>query len=135
MTFRFVLSAGLFLAAAPAVAQTQPSPPPQTDSAPSPEAQAAIQQAAMAFGQCVAAGVQSVAATETPEAGAARVLNGCANQRAQLEQSVEAYIATMPEDRGTVAREQLRARLGEAESQIAGAIRQSRAAPAPAPGQ
>jgi len=116
---KFGLSAALLVAAVPAFAQDGPPP--------------ALQQAAMAFGQCVQAGVQGLAATVTPEAGATSVLGGCSAQRDTLVSAVEAMIAAMPADQQGAAREQLRTRLAEAETQVANVIRQSRAAPAPAP--
>ncbi len=123
---KYSLSAALLLAAAPVAAQPQAS---------APAGQAAIQQAAQAFGQCVGTGVQGVAATVAPEAGAASVLAACATQRQQLEQAVEAMIASsgMPEAQKAAARQQVRDRLAAAEAQVAGAIRQSRGAAAPAP--
>ena len=89
----------------------------------------------MAFGQCVMSGVQGLAATVTPEAGAASVLGACATQRQALQQAAEGYIATMPEADRAGATEQLRSQLGGAEARVADRIRQMRAAPAPAPAQ
>src|SRR3954453_6755455 len=70
MISKFALSAALFFAAAPALAQAPAggaaaAQPPQ----PSPAAIAAIQQAAQIFGTCVSGGMQSVPASATPEAG------------------------------------------------------------------
>ncbi len=127
---KFGIGVALLMAASPLAAQT----PAQTPAAPPPpqptEAQqAAIQQAGMAFGQCLSTGMQSVSASVTPEAGAAGVLSGCAAQRDALVKAVEAVIATLPADRKTAAQTQFDTRLGEAQSQIADAIRQKRAAP------
>ena len=121
---KFSVSAALLLTAASAFAQQA-----QTAAGP----QAAIQTAAMAFGQCVSAGIQGLDAAVAPEAGATAVLGGCASQRDQLVQAVEAMIATMPADQQAAAQQQLRTNLGQAEGHIAAAIRQARAAPAPAP--
>lgn len=120
------LSAALLFAAVPAAAQPDASPP---------AGQAAIQQAAEAFGRCVGTGIQGVAATVTPEAGAASVLAGCASQRQQLEQAAETMIAGsgMPEDQKAAARQRVRDRLAGAQSQIADGIRQLRAGTAATP--
>jgi hypothetical protein len=126
------LTAALIVAAFPAVAQQEDSSSAQPQPATPPEA-AAIQQAAMAFGQCVSAGMQSVDATAAPEAGAAGVLGACSSERERLEQAAEAMIATMPDEQQAAAREQLRSQLGDAETQIAAAIRRQREAPAAAP--
>jgi hypothetical protein len=132
MFLRFGLSFILLSAALPAAAQppavASPAPPPAV----SPEQQAAIQRTAMAFGQCISTGMQTVSPTVTPEAGAAALLGGCATQRAALIQSVEAMIATMPEAQRAEAHAQLQTQMGQAEAQIAAGIRQRRAAP-PAP--
>ena len=131
---RFAFVAAL-LAATPALAQTQStgSPEPQAPTLTAP--QQAIADAASAFGQCVATGVRGVAATVTPEAGAASVLGGCAAQKQQLVQAAETYIATMPEDRRATAQQMLRSHLAEAETQIAAAIRQQREGAGAEPGQ
>jgi hypothetical protein len=139
---RFPILAMLCLATLPAAALAQPAPaqpaPGPAPAAPDPAAMAAIQQTGTAFGQCVQTGVQAVPATETPEAGAAGVLGGCAPQRQALERAVEALLATLPEDRRTAGRERLRTELAGVEGQIVAAIRAQRApatpAPAPAPG-
>jgi hypothetical protein len=111
-------SAGLANAqAASSSAQTPPA-------ASGPEAQ--IQQSAMAFGQCVSTGVHGVAATVSPEAGASSVLAHCAAQRQQLEQTVEAFIATLPAEQRAEATAQMHAQMGEVESQVAAGIRQQR---------
>lgn len=125
---------------AAALAQTAPSQP-APDSAPAGQAPAgpppaavnAIQQAAMALGQCVQTGVENVPATVTPEAGATSVMGGCASQRQQLEQAVQALLATFPEDRRAAGQERLRTELGGIEGQIATAIRQRRTPAPPAP--
>jgi len=80
-------------------------------------------------------GVQGMAATVTPEAGAAAVLGACATQRQALDSAVDALIATLPEEGKAPAREQYRAQMAGAETQVADAIRRQRAAPAPAPAQ
>ena len=144
---RFPILVALSFAALPAaaLAQTQPSQPatppaagqtpaPPAPPAPSPQTNA-IQQAAMAFGQCIQTGVGSVPATVTPEAGATSVVAGCATQRQALEAAAQALIATMPEAQRAGAQEQLRSQLGAVEGQVAAGIRSMRgtAAPAPAP--
>ena len=125
MISRICLSAAVLCCTGAALAQ-----------APAPAAsgpQAAVQQTAMAFGQCIQTGVQGVAGTVTPEAGATSVLGGCANQRQQLEQAIEALIATLPADQQAPAREQARTQIAAAHGQVAAAITRMRAAPAPAP--
>lgn len=147
---RFPILAAFCLVASPAAllaqAPSQPAPgaaPPAAGQAPAeppPAELAAVQQAGIAFGQCLQTGVQAVPATATPEAGAAGVLSGCAAQRQQLEQAAQALIATLPEDQRAGAQERLRTELGGVEAQIAAGIRQQRtpaaapATPAPAPG-
>lgn len=133
MVLKLGLSVILLSAALPTAAQPRagvsPAPPPAV----SPDQKAAIQRTAMAFGQCISAGIQSLSATVTPEAGATAVLGGCAAQRGELIQSVEAMIATMPEAQRAEAHAQLETQMGQAGAQIAGAIRQRRAAPPAAP--
>ena len=121
----------LALAAAPALAQSeaQSEAPPAAPAA-SPE-QAAVQQAASAFNQCVTTGVEGVEASVAPEAGAATVMGGCAAQRQQLEQAVGTVIASLPEEQQTAARQQLQTELDQVEPQVAAALRQRSAAPAP----
>ena len=127
---KFGLSAALLIAAAtPAFAQSKPAAP----KASIPDAvKVAVEQAAQAFATCVNAGVQAVPTSVTPEAGAANVLSGCTTQRQALERAVEAGIAAsnLPEDRKAAARERVRNRLAQAQTQIASGIRQSRGAPA-----
>jgi hypothetical protein len=132
---RFTILAALVLSALPAAALAQATPPapPAPPAGPPPAAMAAIQQAGMAFGQCVQAGVQAVPATVTPEAGATGVLGGCAPQRQALEQAVNALLATLPEDQRAAGQERLRTELGGVEAQIVAAIRSRRAAATPAP--
>jgi len=136
---RFPSLVALCLAALPAatLAQAAPSQPapaaPPAPSGPPPAAVTAVQQAGMAFGQCVQTGVQNVPATVTPEAGAAGVLGGCASQRQQLEQVVNALLATLPPEQRAAGQERLRTELGGIEGQIAAAIRQQRTAATPAP--
>jgi hypothetical protein len=121
---RYGLSAAFLILAAPAAAQQ-----PATAGA------AEVQTAAIAFGQCVQAGAQALAATVTPEAGAATVMGGCATQKQALERAAETLIASeaVPADRKAAAREQLRTQLAAAQGQIADGIRQMRAAGAAAP--
>ena len=129
---KYGLSLALLSLAGAALAQNSA---PAVPAAESPAVQA-IQQAAMSFGQCVSTGVQGVPATVTPEAGATTVLGACATQRQQLVQAAEAFIATMPADQQAGARTQLTTQLGQAETQIASAIRNMRSAPpAAAPAQ
>ena len=128
MSLKFGLSAVLLLAASPIAAQP-PAAAPAPQAAPTgPEA--AIQRTAMAFGQCISAGIQGLSATVTPEAGATAVLNGCAAQRGDLTRSVDAMIATIPEDQRAAAHTQFESQMGQAQTQIAAAIRQRRATPA-----
>jgi ribonuclease E len=129
--FRRSALAALLLAAAPAFAQNQTAPAPSAPAGPPPEAMAAIQTAAGAFGQCVQAGVQAVPATVTPEAGATNVLAGCATQKQTLEQAVRALLAQLPAEQRTAGEAQLNAQLAAVPGQVADGIRQSRAAPAP----
>ena len=133
---KYGLSAALLLCAGTVLAQTQPpaSPPPASPPTMTPQ-QSAIQTAAMALGQCVMAGVQGVPADVTPQAGATRVLAGCATQRQQLDQAAAGYMGTLPADQQAGAREQYRSQIGGAESQIAARITQMRATPAAAPAQ
>jgi hypothetical protein len=98
----------------------------------------AIQQAGMAFGQCVQAGVPTVPATVTPEAGAASVLAGCSTQRQALDRAAEALIAAIPEAQRPMVQQQIQSQLAGVEAQVAAGIRASRApaaTPAPAPAQ
>lgn len=118
---KYGLSAALLLAAAPALAQGGHTPPP------------AIQAAAQAFGQCIGAGLQGLAATVTPEAGAATVLSGCATQRQELERVADGFIASLPEAERAAARDQMRAQLGQIQPQITEAIRRRRAGGGAAP--
>lgn len=126
---KYGLSAALLVAALPAFAQ--PAPAPAAPSGPP----AAIQQAAQAFGECVGNGMTGLAATVTPEAGAASVLGTCSTQRDALVQAAEAFINTLPEPQRGQAMTQMRADLGGVEGDIAEAIRQRRAAPAATPAQ
>ena len=134
--FRLSAFAALCLAAGPALAQNQTTPAP---AGPPPEAVAAIQQAAAALGQCIQTGIGSVPASVTPEAGATSVLGGCATQRQAVERAARALISTLPEASRPAGEAQLNAQMSSIEAQIAGGIRQMRAAPvgtpAPAPAQ
>lgn len=135
MIVRLSLSALLLTAAAPAVAQDAAAPA-QPQAAETSPLDAAIQQTAQAFGQCISAGFQGLGEAVAPEAGAASILGGCATQRQQLEQAVEAMIATLPAEQQPEAREQLRASMAGTETEIASAIRDRQAeaaSPAPAP--
>lgn len=132
--FRAPAFAALLLAAAPALAQN----PPAAQSGPPPEAMAAIQTAAAAFGQCVQAGAMAVPATVTPEAGATNVLAGCSTQKQTLEQAVHALLATLPAEQRTAGEAQLTSQLAAVPGQVADGIRQARgaaAAPAATPAQ
>jgi hypothetical protein len=135
MPSKSALSAVLLLAAVPALAQppaaSSPQPPASTSppSAASTGPGAAIQQTAMAFSQCLSGGVPHVDAAVTPEAGATSVINGCATQRTALDQAVEAMLATLPADQQSAGRAQYQSQIGQVPTQIADAIRQSRAAP------
>jgi hypothetical protein len=141
---RSAILAALCFATLPAIVQAQPAatPPPAAQTppvappappSPPPAEVTAVQQAAMAFGQCVQTGVQAVPATVTPEAGATGVVQGCAAQRQRLEQAAQALIATIPEAQRPAAQEQLRTQLAAVEGQVAAGIRQMRGAAAPAP--
>lgn len=125
---KYGLSAALLVAALPAVAQPAPAPAP---SGPPP----AIQQAGQAFGECIGGGMRGLAATVTPEAGAASIVGACTVQRDALAQAAEAFINTMPEAQRSQALTQMRAELGGLEADIAGAIRRQRAAQAAAPAE
>ena len=141
---RFVVCAACLAAAVPAFAQTSGTPTPQASPPASQRpntaqstqapamtgAQLQIQQTAMAFGQCIQAGVRGLAGTVTPEAGATAVLGGCAAQKTALEGAAQGYIATLPEDQRAAAQEQLTSHLGGVEAQVAAAIRAQRAAAA-----
>src|SRR5689334_22437376 len=77
MSSKLALAAALLAIAVPTAAQ----PPAQAQAAPeaAPSGpQAALQQAATAFGRCVSAGMDHVDASATPEASAASVMAGCA---------------------------------------------------------
>lgn len=128
---RFPTFVFLCLAATPALAQNQTAPAEAAPAGPPPEAIAAVQTAASAFGQCIQTGVTSVPASVTPEAGATNVLAGCATQRSTVEQAVQALIATLPAAQQAMAQEQLRTQTAGIQGQVADAIRQARA-PAPA---
>jgi hypothetical protein len=138
--WRFPILAALCLTALPAAALAQatpaqpaPAPAPAAPPAPAgppPAAINAVQQAGMAFGQCVQTGVQAVPATVTPEAGATSVLGGCAPQRQALEQAVQTLLAALPEDQRAAGQERLRSELGGIQGQVAAAI-QARRTPAP----
>ena len=124
---KYGLSAALLVAALPAFAQ--PAPAPAAPAGPP----AAIQQAAQAFGECVGNGMRGLAATVTPEAGAASIVGTCSGQRDALVQAAETFINTLPEPQRAQALTHMRSELGGVETDIAAAIRQNRAAPAPAP--
>jgi uncharacterized protein YukE len=124
MSLKFGFWAVLLLAAAPVAAQAPAAPPAPPPMDPH---QAEIQRTAMAFGQCISAGLQNLSATITPEAGATAVLNGCSTQRAALTQSVNAMIATLPADQQGAAHTQFESQIGQAPTQIADAIRRHRA--------
>lgn len=134
MISKFALSAAVFFAAAPALAQApaggtaavQPAQPAQ----PSPAAIAAIQQAAQIFGTCVSGGMQSLPASATPEAGAATVLGGCAAPRQAMVQAAEALVASLPADQQSAAHAQMESQLAQLPAQVADGIRQMRAAAA-----
>ncbi|GAA4815726.1 hypothetical protein GCM10023232_09410 [Sphingosinicella ginsenosidimutans] len=135
---RFPIAAS-FLLAVPAALQAQASAPAQEAPAPATAAPATpdtstIQQAGMAFGHCIEAGLANVPATATPEAGAASVASGCATELHALESAAEAFIAQLPEEQRTPAQANLHAQLAEVEGQVADAIREQRAAAAPAAG-
>ena len=128
MSLKFGFATAVLLAASPIAAQ----PPAAAPAAPT-GPQTAIQRTAMAFGQCISAAMQKISPSVTPEAGAAVILGGCAAQRTDLTQSVEAMIATLPEAQRAAAHAQFESQMGQAETQIADAIRQHHAAAAAAP--
>ena len=131
MFLKSALPAALLLASAAALAQ----PPAASSSPASTEAtgpSAAIQPAAMAFSQCLSAAIPNVGASVTPEAGAATVLAGCSTQKTALDQAVEALLATLPAEQQAAGRAQYQSQIGQAQTQIADAIRQHRT-PAAAP--
>jgi hypothetical protein len=115
--FKLSFTAVLLLAAASAVAQP-------IVTAPEPRGQ--LQQASMAFGQCVQTGITGLPASVTPEAGAAAVLAGCSSPRQALENAAQSFIVTLPEAEQASAREMLRTQFGGIENQIANGIRSSR---------
>lgn len=122
---RFPLLAASLLAL-PAAALAQEAAPAQ----PATPDSTAIQQAGMAFGQCIETGIGNVPAAATPEAGAATVTSGCAAQLHALETAAEAFIAQLPEDQRAAASEHLHTQLGQVAGQVADAIREQRAAAA-----
>lgn len=126
---KYGLSAALLVVALPAFAQ--PAPAPAAPSGPPP----AIQQAGQALGECIGGGMRGLAATVTPEAGAASIVSACTAQRDALVQAAEVFINTMPEAQRSQALTQMRAELGGIEADVAGAIRSQRAAQAAAPAQ
>jgi len=126
-----IVFAACLVVAGPAFAQQAGSAAPQTPTLTGP--QLAIQQTAMAFGQCVQTGAQGLAATVAPEAGAHTIVGACGAQKQQLEAAALSYIATLPEDQRAGAQENLRTHLGGIEAQIADAIRQQRTAAATPP--
>jgi hypothetical protein len=136
MLLRFALSTALVLAAAPALAQPPAGAAPPATAAPpyqpSPAEISAIQQTAQGFGTCISGGIGNVPDSATPEAGAAGVLAGCAAQRQALVQALEAMFANMPAAQRTAGHAQMERQLGEAQTQVADAIRQHRAAAAAA---
>jgi hypothetical protein len=129
-----ILSAALFLTASTATAQPAQTPPPANAPAqgqqitPPP----AFIQAAQAFGQCVEGASGRIATTVTPEAAATQALAACAAQKTAIETQFEAWVASdaFPAEGRDIARTQFRAQFGQVETQIAGAIRQQRAAAA-----
>ena len=129
MFLKFGFSAALLLAASPIAPQPQTAP---QEAQPADPHQAEIQRMAMAFGQCISTGMENVSASVTPEAGAAAVFGGCAAQRDALAKSVDAAIATLPEDQRATAHTQFESQINQVPAQLAEAIRQHRAAPAPA---
>ena len=133
MKSNFFIFGALALAGAPALGQPPAAPAPPPPGAAPTGPQAALQQAATAFSHCISAGIQNVDAAATPEAGAAGVMSGCAAQRQQLDQAVDGMIATAPQDQQAAAHAQYQSQIGDAQAQIAAAIRQQRAAPAAPP--
>ena len=129
MLRRISVLAAVLLAAGPAVAQNEAAPAPSAPAGPPPEAMAAIQTAAAAFGQCVQAGVDAVPATVTPEDGATTVLTGCAAQKQAVQQAVRTLLATLPAEQRPAGEAQLASQLTSLPTQVADGIRQSRAAP------
>jgi hypothetical protein len=131
MTRFSIFAALLVAAAAPAAAQDQPAPAqPAPEPAPA-GGRTAIQQAAAAFNDCVSTGVRGIGAEVTPEAGAASVVAGCATQRQQLEQAVDAAVATASDADKATARQRLQTQLAQVEPRIAAAIHQQRGDAAP----
>jgi hypothetical protein len=130
---RFSTLAFLCFAATPALAQDQTAPA-GTPAAPPPEAIAAIQSASATFNACIQTGVAALPATVTPEAGATSVTNGCASQRAAIEQAVRALIATLPEASRPMALEQMQTQIAAIPAMVAERIRQVRT-PAATPAQ
>jgi hypothetical protein len=126
--FRFAALALLSLAATPAIAQNQTAPAPAAPAGPPPAAMAAIQEAGMAFGQCIQTAVPNVPATVTPEAGATTVLAGCSTQKQTLERAVRDLLATLPAEQRAAGEAQLNTQLAAVPTQVADGIRQARGA-------
>ena len=128
------LTTALFLTASAAIAQPAQTPPPANTPAPPPPVTPppAFIEAAQAFGTCVEGASSQIAATVTPEAAATQALATCAAQKTAIETQFEAWVASdsFPAEGRDIARAQFRAQFGQVEAQIAGAIRQQRAAPA-----
>lgn len=118
--------------ASPGVAQTTapPAPPaPAANAAPPP----GFIEAARSYGQCVGARAQGVDAKVAPEAAAKTVLAACARHKGEMERTFEGWLQSnkqMTEPQKAAARAQLRAGLANAEGEVAGKIRQARAAAA-----
>ena len=128
MKLKLALPAAALLGAAfPALAQSQDAPGAQAL-----DPEAPIQQAARAFGQCIADGLEEVQPAISPEQAAAGVFDGCARERAQLEEAIDAMIVDLPAEQQEKAREQVRTQLAQAEVEIAEAIREQREEAQPA---
>jgi hypothetical protein len=95
--------------------------------------QMAVQQTAVAFGQCVSSGLAGVTASVSAQAGASTVLGGCATQRDQLVGAARALIATLPEAERAAATQELENQLGQAQARVAAEIERRRAAASAAP--
>lgn len=80
-----IIGLGLLIAAAPAsaLAQNEPTPPPE------------LEQAGMAFGACIEAAVDTVAANIAPGTAARDIVATCAPQRARVNELHSRWIDSL----------------------------------------
>jgi hypothetical protein len=124
------LAAAALFAAAPAFAQPQTGTPAQGREGMTPPP--AFMQAAQHYGDCIGNAVGAAGTTVAPEAAAAQALSSCRQQRSALETAFDAWLDSpaFPEAGKAEAREQFRARLAGAQTELADQIRRSRSASA-----